>query len=112
MSRAKSLILSESAFYTAAVASVSDQEDRHQHHPDVAHRRSPPSSSSTPPRRYSSFNLDSTSDDNQPIMEVARAFLVATCPELLTVLDGHHDQNSARDRLVKVGRCVNATLRE
>lgn len=97
MSRAKSLILSESALYNLAVASVTDQEERH-------HREAP--------RRYSSFNLESTSDDNAPIIEVAKTFLSTACPELLALLDAHYDQASSRDRLVKIGRNVNATLRE
>jgi hypothetical protein len=107
MSRAKSLILSESALYSVAVASVSTQEDRH-HRAAAAAGRSLP----VPRRRYSSFNLDATSDDNDPIVDVARAFLAASYPDLLTTLDGHYDQNSARDRLIKIGRSVNASLRE
>ena len=35
----------------------------------------------------------------------------STCPELLTVFESHYDQNSANDRLVKIGRNINATLR-
>lgn len=105
MSRAKSLILSELALFNVAVTSVSDQEERH--HRDAAGQQS-----SIPRRRYSSFNLNSTSDDNDPIVEVAKAFLVATCPDLLTILDAHYDQASARDRFIKIGRSVNATLRE
>lgn len=107
MSRAKSLILSESALYGVAVASVSKQEDRH-HRAAAAAGRSLP----VPRRRYSSFNLDATSDDNEPIVEVARAFLAATFPDLVSILDGHYDQNSARDRLIKIGRSLNASLRE
>ena len=106
MSRAKSLILSELAFFNVAVTSVSDQEERH-HRGGAAGQPS-----SIPRRRYSSFNLNSTSDDNDPIVEVAKAFLVATCPDLLTILDAHYDQASARDRFIKIGRSVNATLRE
>ena len=104
MNRAKSLLLSESAFYTAATASVTDQEK--------AHTGSSAARRGGLARRFSTFNLDSTSDDNDAIIAVAKNFLAKACPELLAILEGHHDEISARDRLVKIGRNVNATLRE
>ena len=61
-------------------------------------------------RRYSSFNLLETRD-NDHIIEVARKFLSTACPELLTIFDNHYDEGSSRDRLVKIGRNINATLR-
>lgn len=102
MQRAKSLLISESAFFGAATASVIDQE---RNYPSSSAGRAGLS------RRYSSFNLSSESD-NEPIIEVAKNFLSTACPELLTILESHYDQKSARDRLVKIGRNINATLRE
>lgn len=100
MNRAKSLLISESAFFSAATASVTDQERHHS-----SSRRGGLA------RRYSSFNLSSTSSDNDLIIAVAKNFLSTTCPELLTILENHYDEKSAHDRLVKIGRNVNATLR-
>ncbi|KAL7531680.1 hypothetical protein ACHAXR_004172, partial [Thalassiosira sp. AJA248-18] len=97
MHRAKSLILSDSAFCTAT-ASITDQEKTR-------------SGGGGLPRRYSHFDLTSASSDNDPIIEAAKNFLSKECPELLTILENHYDQASARDRLVKIGRNVNATLR-
>ncbi|KAL3776236.1 hypothetical protein HJC23_011733 [Cyclotella cryptica] len=67
--------------------------------------------SSNPTGKYSTFDLNPTSEDNDAIVNVAKNFLSSTCPELLEVLDSHYDSKSARDRLVKIGRNVNATLR-
>ena len=103
MHRAKSLIISESAFCNVAISSVTDQEE-HQH---AASGRA-----GDLPRRFSSFNLSSESDDNEAIIAVAKKFLTAACPELLTVLENHYDEGSARDRLIKIGRNINATLRK
>mmetsp|Transcript_1325 Transcript_1325/g.2850 ORF Transcript_1325/g.2850 Transcript_1325/m.2850 type:complete len:655 (-) Transcript_1325:174-2138(-) len=103
MNRAKSLLISESAFFSAAAASVSDQE-RH-------HNRSSSPRRGGLARRYSTFDLGSTSGDNEPIAEAARKFLSSACPELLAILENHYDEGSARDRLVKIGRSINATLR-
>ena len=101
MNRAKSLLISESAFFSAATASVTDQERHHS-----SSRRGGLA------RRYSSFNLSSTSSDNDLIIAVAKNFLSTTCPELLTILENHYDEKRAHDRLVKIGRNVNATLRK
>ena len=102
MHRAKSLIISESAFCNVAISSVTDQEEHHH-----ASGRA-----GDLPRRFSSFNLSSESDDNEAIIAVAKKFLTAACPELLTVLENHYDEGSARDRLIKIGRNINATLRK
>lgn len=103
--RAKSLLLSEAAFYSAAVCSVVDQEEKH-------HYSSSTSTNSREglTRRYSSFDLGGTIH-NESVINVAKSFLSTSCPELLTILESHHDQKSAQDRLVKIGRNVNATLR-
>ena len=61
-------------------------------------------------KRYSSFNL-LESRDNDDLVEIAKKFLSTACPELLTILDNHYDEGSSRDRLVKIGRNINATLR-
>ena len=103
MQRAKSLVISESAFCNVAISSVTDQEE---HHHAVSGR------AGGLPRRFSSFNLSSESDDNEAIIAVAKKFLTAACPELLTVLENHYDEGSARDRLIKIGRNINATLRK
>lgn len=103
MHRAKSLIISESAFCNVAISSVTDQEE---HHHAASGR------AGDLPRRFSSFNLSSESDDNEAIIAVAKKFLTAACPELLTVLENHYDEGSARDRLIKIGRNINATLRK
>ena len=103
MHRAKSLIISESAFCNVAISSVTDQEE---YHHAVSGR------AGGLPRRFSSFNLSSESDDNEAIIAVAKKFLTAACPELLTVLENHYDEGSARDRLIKIGRNINATLRK
>mmetsp|Transcript_18676 Transcript_18676/g.37087 ORF Transcript_18676/g.37087 Transcript_18676/m.37087 type:complete len:640 (-) Transcript_18676:54-1973(-) len=96
MNRSKSLILSEAAFFDVAASSLTD----HEH---------------TAPKRlekkFSSFDLTEKSDDNDKIVEVAKSFLAKTCPNLLTVLASHPDKKSSRDRLVKIGRNANATLR-
>ena len=42
--------------------------------------------------------------------KVAKDFLSSTCPAFLTALDGHYDQKSASDRLIKVGRNITATI--
>lgn len=42
---------------------------------------------------------------------MAKDFLTTACPELLTILESHYDEKSANDRLVKIGRNINATLR-
>lgn len=102
MNRAKSILVSESAFFTAATASVSDQERQKENLKD---RRGSLS------RRYSSFDLGCTSGDNESIIEVAKNFLATACPELLDILKDHEGDKSARDRLVKIGRSINATLR-
>ena len=99
MHRAKSLLLSESAFFSAAVASVTDQEKLHG------------GGGGDLVRRYSSFNLESV-EHNEDIIQVAKKFLSTACPELLTILENHYDEGSARDRLVKIGRNINATLRK
>ena len=101
MDRAKSLLLSESAFYTAAVNSVVDQEKLYS---STANRRDGLA------RRYSSFNL-STTTHNENVINVAKSFLSTSCPELLTILESFPDQKSAQDRLIKIGRNINATLR-
>eukprot|EP00581_Thalassiosira_minuscula_P012620 CAMPEP_0183732296 /NCGR_PEP_ID=MMETSP0737-20130205/38101_1 /TAXON_ID=385413 /ORGANISM="Thalassiosira miniscula, Strain CCMP1093" /LENGTH=654 /DNA_ID=CAMNT_0025965273 /DNA_START=28 /DNA_END=1992 /DNA_ORIENTATION=+ len=102
MNRAKSLILSESAFYNVATTSVSDEETRQQKQKQRGGGLV---------RRYSSFDLSSTSGDNEPILAAAKKFLTTACPELLTILENHPDDISARDRLVKIGRNLNASLR-
>lgn len=61
-------------------------------------------------RRFSTFDLGSTKDNDQ-IVSVAKTFLSSACPELLTALESHCDEKSAHDRLVKIGRSVNATMR-
>ena len=109
MDRAKSLLLSESAFYAAAVNSVVDQEKKH-------YNSSSSSSSNAADRRkgfsrrYSSFDLGSTTH-NENVINVAKSFLSTSCPELLTILAEEPDQRSAQDRLIKIGRNINATLR-
>lgn len=91
--------MSEGAFFTAATASITDQEKTHSNgRPGMT-------------RRYSSFDLQSTSADNEKIIAVAKNFLSTACPELLTILESHYDTKSASDRLVKIGRNINATLR-
>ena len=57
MHRAKSLLLSESAFFSAAVASVTDQEKLHG------------GGGGDLVRRYSSFNLESV-EHNEDIIQV------------------------------------------
>jgi hypothetical protein len=61
--------------------------------------------------KYSSLDLNPTSEDNAQIISVAKNFLSSTCPHLLEVLDSHPDQSSSSDRLIKIGRNINATLR-
>ena len=95
MHRAKSLLLSDAAFFTAAASSLTDQEKARG---GLA-------------RRYSKFDLTSKSGDNDPVIAAAKDFLASACPELLAVLEAHGDQDGARDRLVKIGRNLNATLR-
>jgi predicted aldo/keto reductase-like oxidoreductase len=105
MDRAKSLLLSESAFYAAAVNSVVDQEKHYSSSSSSANNRREGLT-----RRYSSFDL-STPTHNENVINVAKAFLSTSCPELLTILESHPDQKSAQDRLIKIGRNINATLR-
>ena len=68
---------------------------------------------------YGSFDLGSSSPscgpDDDAIIDVARSFLAGACPALLDVLEKDGDGgggDDARDRLLKVGRNLNATLRE
>eukprot|EP00985_Skeletonema_marinoi_P006190 scaffold2689_cov70-Skeletonema_marinoi.AAC.13 len=104
MDRAKSLLLSESAFYAAAVSSVVDQEKHYSSSSSTDNRRAGFA------RRYSSFDL-STTTHNENVINVAKAFLSTSCLELLIILESHSDQKSAQDRLIKIGRNINATLR-
>ena len=90
--------VSEFPIYTAAANSIIDQEHRRSFRRDVL------------TRRYSSFDLVS-SKDNDDVIAVAKSFLSTACPELLDVLDSHYDQIGACDRLVKIGRNVIATMR-
>lgn len=61
--------------------------------------------------KYTALDLNPTSEDNEQIITVAKTFLSNTCPQLLEVLDSHPDRKSSNDRLVKIGRNINATLR-
>jgi hypothetical protein len=93
----------DGSFYAVAVSSVDNAERRHFNGVGGI---------TAGGRRFSStFNLNSTSSDNDSITNVARSFLAKACPTLLAVLDTHADSNSSKDRLVKIGRSVNATLR-
>ena len=93
----------DGSFYAVAVSSVDNAERRHFNGVGGI---------AAGGRRFSStFNLNSTSSDNDSITNVARSFLAKACPTLLAVLDTHADSNSSKDRLVKIGRSVNATLR-
>jgi len=107
MDRAKSLLLSESAFYAAAVNSVVDQE---KHYSATSSFSATNNRREGLTRRYSSFDL-STTTHNENVINVAKSFLSTSCPELLAVLESHPDHKSAQDRLVKIGRNINATLR-
>ena len=107
MERAKSLLLSESAFYAAAVNSVVDQEKHYSSSTTNNNRRE---GGRQLTRRYSSFDLNSTTH-NVNVIKVAKSFLSTSCPELLSILESHYDQDSSNDRLIKIGRSVNATLR-
>jgi len=61
--------------------------------------------------KYSALDLNPASEDNEQIIIVAKNFLSSTCPQLLKVLESHSDQKSSNDRLIKIGRNINATLR-
>lgn len=77
-------------YYSAAADIVSNHEDR-------------PGQS-----RFSTFDLSDRSCDNGSIVAVATDFLAKFCPELLEILT----RNDDRDRLVKIGRNVCASLQE
>mmetsp|Transcript_9178 Transcript_9178/g.13074 ORF Transcript_9178/g.13074 Transcript_9178/m.13074 type:complete len:621 (-) Transcript_9178:4115-5977(-) len=86
MNRQKSLILSESAFHDAAIEATSHNGDITNDDPNALH-------------------------DTEAMVAIARIFLTKMCPKLIEVLDGHSDQRSSQDRLVKIGRCVSSTMR-
>lgn len=97
----------DGSFYAVAVSSVDDAERRHFNGGGTTTE-----GGARTIRRFSfTFNLNSTSSDNDSIINVARTFLSKACPVLLAVLDTHMDSNSSKDRFVKIGRNVNATLR-